>query len=310
MLPESGRLFLTTHLGETMAVLTSFVWSWGSMLFTGAGRRVGSAAVNFARLPLAALCLGATYLLTSGRVWPPSDAAHIGWLAVSGFIGLALGDSFLFYAFAAIGPRRSMLAFSSAPVFTALTAWWILGETLGPAAFLGMGMILGGVVLAQSGTDAGGGPFRNLPPALLRRGYVAALLGGACQGVGATLAKVGMETVPPLPAAFVRMVFGTIAMTIVVAWRGELRSHTRRVLDGRTFALLCGAVVLGPFLGMWSSLAAFRYADAGVAMALIGTVPVMVLLPSWVVYRDHPSRRSLLGAILAVAGGAVLFLRN
>ena len=57
------------------------------------------------------------------------------------------------------------------------------------------------------------------------------------------------------------------------------------------------------------SLAAFRHADTGVVMALIGTVPITVLLPSWIVYRDRPSSASLLGALVAVAGGAVLFLR-
>lgn len=265
--------------------------------------------MNFARLPLGALCLGATYLMASGRLWPHADAAQIGWLALSGVIGLTVGDTFLFHAFAAIGPRRSLLMYSTSPLFTATTAWVLLGERLRPAAFAGIGMILGGVLLAHAGRDPGGGPFRDLPASTLRRGLVAALLGGVCQGVGATLAKLGMETVPPLPAAFVRMIFGTVAMTAIVATRGELLSHARRFFDARTAALLAGAVVLGPFLGMWSSLAAFRHADAGVAMALIGTVPITVLLPSWIVYRDHPTVRNLAGAVIAVAGGAVLFLR-
>jgi drug/metabolite transporter (DMT)-like permease len=265
--------------------------------------------VNIARLPLGALLLGTTYLITSGRFWPAADATHIGWLALSAVIGLTLGDSLLFYAFQTIGPRRSMLMFAGAPVFTAVTAWIILGEKLGPAAIAGMVMILGGVTLAQSGGDGGGGPFQDEPKSIQRRGVIAAILGGVCQGVGATITKLGMETIQPLPAAFVRMVVGTITMWMFVAWRGQLTRESRRLLDGRAAKFILGAVVLGPFLGMWSSLAAFHYADAGVAMALIGTGPITVLLPAWIVYRDKPSGRGLAGALLAVSGGAVLFIQ-
>lgn len=301
---------LAARQGEAMAVAVALMWAWGATLFTAAGRRAGAAAVNFARLPLAVALLGVAHLLLAGRLWPTGlDATAHAWLVASGVIGLTLGDSLLFYSFTVVGPRRAMAMYATAPLFTAATAWSLLGERLGPPALAGMALIVGGVMLAALGRDEGGGPFRALAPALRRRGLLAALAGGVCQGLGATCAKLGMVTLSPLSATLVRMAWGAVAMTLLVLWRGEIRASSARFRDRRALAPLLGAVVLGPFLGVWGSLHAFKHADAGVAMALIGTTPITIMLPSWLVYRDRPSRHGLLGAVAAVAGGALLFLR-
>jgi drug/metabolite transporter (DMT)-like permease len=185
----------------------------------------------------------------------------------------------------------------------------LLNEKLGPLAILGMVLIVGGVWGATLGQDEGGGPFRALPLAVRRRGTFDGLMAGICQGLGATCAKLGMATVAPLPATLVRMTWATIAITLVLVLQRRATGLLGRFRDRRALVPALGAVILGPFLGVWGSLAAFKHADTGVAMALISTVPILVLLPSWVVYRDKPSPTSLVGVVVAVAGGALLFLR-
>ena len=72
-------------------------------------------------------------------------------------VGLALGDSALFKAFALIGPRRGMMAMVTAPVFTVVVAWLALDERLGPLALAGIVVVIAGVLLAVAGRDPGGG---------------------------------------------------------------------------------------------------------------------------------------------------------
>ena len=66
---------------------------------------------------------------------------------------------------------------------------------------------------------------------------------------------------------------------------------------------------MGPFISVWISLVAIRHTEAGVAQTLLGMVPVFVMLPAWLVHRDKPSPMSFVGILVAISGGALLFLR-
>ncbi|MCP4572812.1 MAG: DMT family transporter [bacterium] len=302
------------YFGETMAVLAAFIFSWTSVFFTTAGQRLGVTNVNLLRLPGATVCLGLTHYALTGRIWPADLAfADQAWIGASGIIGLAIGDSALFRAFTLVGPRRSMTMMALAPVFTVFTAWGMLDERLSPLAFLGIALAIGGVMLATLGKDQGGGRFRGLPPEALRKGLLLALVGSAGQGLGSTLAKLGMagtgEGIDALGATLVRLAWATVAYWLVIAPRLSPATVRRQLSDRRGLLALGIAILMGPFISVWCSLIAVKHTDTGVAQVLLSMVPVFVIVPAWVVYRDRPSRLSLLGVLVAIGGGAVLFLR-
>ena len=62
----------------------------------------------------------------------------------------------------------------------------------------------------------------------------------------------------------------------------------------------------GPFLGVTLSLIAVQHTDSGVAATIIALTPV-IILPVSVWRKEHVSLRAVFGALLAVAGTAVLF---
>jgi drug/metabolite transporter (DMT)-like permease len=64
----------------------------------------------------------------------------------------------------------------------------------------------------------------------------------------------------------------------------------------------------GPFLGVSLSLVAVKHTQAGVAATLMALVPVTILLPTVLVQKQRVSARAVLGAVVAVAGAALLFL--
>jgi drug/metabolite transporter (DMT)-like permease len=301
------------HFGELMALLAATIFAWTSIFFTTAGQRLGVATLNLMRLLGAVILLGATHALVTGDLWPQAPLASILWIGLSGIVGLAIGDSALFRAFTLIGPRRGMLAMATAPVFTVVVAWLVLGETLGILALLGIAVVMGGVMLAVVGKDPGGGQFADLDRALLRRGYLLAMVAAAGQGLGSAFVKIGMAggavEVDPLAATFVRMAFAFVAYWALALPQHGLRTLLRPLRDRRGSLNLALATVLGPYLSVYLSIVAIRHAEAGIAQVFLGAVPIFVLLPAWLVYRDRPTVLAVVGVVLAVGGGAILFLR-
>jgi drug/metabolite transporter (DMT)-like permease len=64
----------------------------------------------------------------------------------------------------------------------------------------------------------------------------------------------------------------------------------------------------GPFLGVSFSLVAVKYTATGIAATIMAIVPVLIIVPSVVLFKEPVSRREILGAVVAVAGVAILFL--
>lgn len=297
-----------------MALCAALIWGFAVTFFGMAGRRSDAALINILRLPLGLLLLSAAWFATTGTPWPADvpAGAHL-WLGLSGTVGLTLGDSFLFHSAATIGPRRAMAVLAATPVFATLSAWAMLGEALDARALLGIAVILAGILIATAFRDPGGGEFRDLPPQVLRRGLAGALVCAVCSGVGNTFAKTGMTRtgadLAPLAATLVRMAWATAAVVVLLWWNRRSLRNLALVRAPRVAWPLAGGLVLGPFIGMWFAISAIKHTDTGVATVLMNTVPLTVLLPAWIFFRDPPTRRSVLGILLALIGASLLFLR-
>ncbi len=307
---------MTSHFGEIIALLAAFIFSWTSVFFTTAGRRLGVTTVNLFRLPGAALCLAVTHRVLTGAWWPADLAlADQFWIGLSGVVGLAIGDSALFKAFTLIGPRRSMTMMALAPVYTVIVAWSVLGEHLSLWALAGIVLIIGGVITANAGR-VGTGTFGTLSKPVLKLGVLLALVGSLGQGLGSVFAKMGMVGTTgtgagpdPLGATLIRLIWATICYWLVVLPRQDFGEMKQRLQDRRGVSALVVAILMGPYISVWMSLVAIRHTDAGVAQVLLGMVPVFVVVPAWIIYRDRPTVLSLTGIVVAVVGGGLLFLR-
>lgn len=293
-------------LGELAALATAGLWAVASLLFTAAARRRGSFALNVVRLSGALLILSAVLFATRGLSWAPgAGAQQLGILAVSGWVGLTLGDWAYFGAFVAVGPRLTTLLMTLAPPFTTLIAWLWLGEVLPPLAFVGMAVTLVGVawVVAERGATP-------IPRGARIRGVLLASLGSLGQALGLVLSKMGMgETVDPLPATAIRMAAAVAGVWVLAVATGRAGDAGRLLRDPRARYAAAGATIVGPVLGVWLSLVAVRLTETGIAATLMATTPVLILPLVRVVYGERITRRAVGGALVAVAGVSLLFLR-
>jgi len=307
---------LAPFTGEIIAFLTVLCWTVGAQFFEAAGKRVGSLTVNLVRLVLAAVFLCLTLLVTKGQLLPwDFPLSNWGWLALSGVIGFALGDMFLFKAFVEIGPRISMLVMSlSAPV-TALIGRAFLGEVYGPLQWLGILVTLGGVamvILERNGTGSNEAaiPKNRFVKKITPHGVVMAFLGMLGQAVGYILSKVGMmsggEMLDPVAATTIRVLAGTsgvIVIFFILGWWPKIWSSRH---DVKALAYTSAGAFLGPYLGVALSLAALHYTSAGVASTIMALTPVTLIPFAVFVHKEHVSSHALVGTVVAFAGIVLL----
>jgi drug/metabolite transporter (DMT)-like permease len=307
------------HAGELAALATALFFALGPTLFTLAGRRVGSVAVNRLRLLLAAFFLLILHSVVAGTPLPQGAGAERWfWLGLSGLIGLVAGDACLFQAFVLIGTRLTMLVFSLSPLIAALVAWLFLGERLAPLQWLGVVVTLLGVAWVVSDRRGNGreaGPAGQPPPPAAAdgsylRGLLFALGGATGQALGMITAKLGLGgEFPALSAHVIRLGIAALGIWLIAIVQGEARATLRRFReDARALHYTAGGAALGPLFGVWLSLVAIRLAPVGIATTLMALPPVFLLPIGRFVFGETIGARAVLGTLLAVAGVLLLFL--
>jgi drug/metabolite transporter (DMT)-like permease len=291
------------YAGEIAALMTACCWTVTSMAFEAAGKRIGSLPVNFIRLIMALGFLAAYGAITRGMPLPTDASARAwGWLAVSGVVGFAVGDLCLFRAFVVVGARLSMLMMALVPPFTALIGLALLGETLGPLDLLGMGLTVGGVAWVVLERKPGS---TKRPPV---SGILLGLGGAVGQAVGLVLSKHGMRDYDPFAATQIRVMAGIVAFAAILTFAGVWPRVVAALRDGAAMARTTLGAVFGPFLGVSLSLLAVKHTETGVAATIMAIVPVLIIAPSALVFKERVTVRAVLGAVIAVGGVAVLFL--
>ena len=310
-----------SHLGEFAALLTAVFWTVTALAFEAASRKIGSMIVNLLRL-----VVGFTFL--SLFVWIyrglplPSDASPHAWfyLTLSGLVGFVFGDLCLFQAFVVIGARVSMLLMALAPPMTALLSWMILGETMSPLSWLGMIGTISGIALVvlrkedrkegeqvngETGEQVSGLQFRLHYPLW---GILLGLGGAFGQALGLVLSKVGMEGYDTFASTQIRVIAGIVGFSILFfifrRWKDTFFALRLR----KPMLQLSLGAFFGPFLGVSFSLLAIKYADTGIAATIMALVPVLIIPPSMILYKEKVTIREILGAVLAVGGVALFFL--
>jgi drug/metabolite transporter (DMT)-like permease len=305
------------NVGALAALGTAFAWTFTAIAFEYAGKRIGSLILNFLRLAVAFAFLGIYGLIARGSFIPfdASPSAWL-WLGASGIVGFVLGDFLLFQAFIDIGSRLSMLVYATAPVFTALLGFAVFGERLTILALFGIALTMGGIAFVVLGKKAAPNAEDSGAPAPVAphrtRGLALALLATLGQAGGLVLGKLGagsgVGAMDPFAGTQVRVIAGILgfaaALSAARSWGGVLPS----LKDGKAVASLSLGAFLGPFLGVSLSLLAVQSGNTGVASAIMSIVPVLIIAPSVLIFKERVTFREILGSVVAVAGVFALFM--
>jgi drug/metabolite transporter (DMT)-like permease len=305
---------LSTHQGEFAALLTAVFWTITALAFESASKKVGSLSVNLIRLCLALVFLSIYSWVSRGVAFPVDAGQHQWvWLSLSGLVGFVLGDLFLFRSYVVIGARISMLIMALAPPIAALIGWIALDEHLTLKQGLGMFVIFAGIAMVILEKEYEDPEISEAKPRKVRFAYpitglLLALGGAVGQGGGLVLSKYGMQQYDVFASVQIRVITGIAgfaAMFLLLNRWDALRNALR---NRKAMSRLSIGAVFGPFLGVSFSLWAVRYTSTGVASALMSIVPVLIILPSVVLFKEKFNAKELIGAVITVGGVMLFFL--
>ena len=331
------------YLGELISLGVAFSWTIAALASEVGSRRLGVFVMNVWRMGVALLLSALLLWLTLGVPYPAyAGGATWGWLLLSGVVGYFFGDWCLFNSYLTIGSRMGQLLMTLAPMFAALAAWVMIGQTLAPSSLIAMAVTLAGIAISVLGRSTDGHHVKvDMPLKGLLFGIGAAL----GQGVGLVLSKIGLdhytqdiaahltslnpqlstlnpqlsslnpqlstlnpETILPFASNMIRCVAGLLCFALWLVLSGHAGRMRESLHERRGLLAMLIAVFSGPFIGVGFSLMAVQHTAAGIASTLMATTPIIILLPSKWLFHQPITLRAVAGALISVVGVSLFFL--
>lgn len=288
------------------ALFTTLCFAVTPVFANRAAHRLGGSAANAGRLVVATLILGLwAHLFGSGF-----GGAAVWWFFVGGLAGFGVGGLAMFQSLPRLGSSLSTLIVQcgSAIIATGLEWSW-LGTSLSLLQLFAMTVALSGVTLGLLP--------RSLPrfsPSAWAAGLGWALLSAAGQGSGAVLsrqafavARAAGEQVDAGTASYQRALAGLLVAAVAWLVVRLLRIDGSRE-PGRAWPWVLANAVSGPVLGVVFFQWALSSTPAGIVQAVVATAPLLTIPIAGRLEGTWPRRLYYVGAALAVAGLAGLFL--
>ena len=318
-------------LGELISLGVAVSWTIAALASEVGSKRLGVFVMNVWRMAVALLFSAILLWLTFGKPYPAYASATTWlWLLGSGVVGYFFGDWCLFNSYLTIGSRMGQLFMTLAPMFTAVAAWVMIGQTLSWLSLLAMCVTLLGIAISVFGHDRDHHMSLNLPLKGILYGIGAAM----GQGFGLVLSKIGLDhythdlshlslitshlslftfpfsldTLLPFASNMIRCVAGLLCFTTWLILSGHGGRLRQSLGDRRGLVAMLIAVLSGPFIGVGFSLMAVQYTAAGIASTIMAMTPILILLPSRWLFGQPITPRNLLGAVISVIGVSLFFL--
>lgn len=296
---------MTLPVHELAALGTATCWALTGLISADAVRALGAFHFNLLRQGLVTVLLVSVVAASGALTLPGWHAFAI--LAMSGVIGILLGDTLNFAAVGRIGPRRAGAIFALNAPMAAILGWALLGESLEPLAILGIAVTAGGVALAILGRPRSDAHRLEALTGTLPIGVLLGLGAALGQATGSLIARpLILGGIDPYLASLARVGASGAAMALVAMT--PFGPPNPKTFTPKTLLLTAATAIIGLLVGMTLFLFALQGSQTGIVATLSATSPVIILPLLWMRTRQRPSWLSWCGAALAVIGLALIFL--
>ncbi len=293
---------------ELAALGAATCWAFTGIISAIPAGHVGALAFNRGRQVFVTGLL-LVYVLITGT-WRDLSWDSAVPLLLSGLIGIFVGDSLLFTALNRLGPRRSGILFALNAPIAAVLGWMLLDEKLSPMGVLGIAVTISGVLLAiLFGKRRAQIHEWEKIKGPLWIGVGLGLAAATGQAIGSIIARPVMASgIDPALASLLRVSIAACCLTVLTQLPfPALKPKKPFTLKIAFLTALTGFLSLA--LGMTLLLFALSGGKVGIVSTISATTPVIILPLLWLRTGERPANGAWLGALLVVAGMALIMLR-
>jgi len=287
-------------IGILAALASAASWAFGTVVFDRLGKEIPYAGITFLKGAFSIVLMGALAVWGGGLV--DVSLRDFAYLALSGIIGIAIGDTLFFRSLQDLGAKTQVLYFMLGQVVTMLLSFLLLGDILSLQEYVGALILLIGIVIVTWGKQ------EDHPNK--RRGIILGFLSILCFSVSTIMVKVAIGGIDVVSATFYRMVFGTLSVMFVGVTSRKIGGWVAPLRKGSTLALFILNVVVITLGGFLLSMLAIKCISVSLASVLSATEPVFVLLLAFLINRERPTRRELVGAAISIVGLLIIILND
>lgn len=266
-----------------LAIGANLAYSTSSMVFSVYAKRFSSMWINQVKVLTAFVAFLIAMFFAEKFV--SLQPATIGYLVLSGFAGLCLGDVFLFRAFTTLGPARSLVLYSFQPLMLGIYGYFFLQQTFTINQTLSVICMVVCIFIFMLERNKTTGSWDM-------KSFIWAFLGISLDSIGVMLTREAYESNIELQTFQVNVMrcIGALVGFILMSPKGYLTvAKDFVVLRKREMSLVIGSAICGCFLSLTLYLAALKYAHVGTLTAIAITGPVWVSLLECLYHRRLPN---------------------
>jgi drug/metabolite transporter (DMT)-like permease len=259
--------------GEFFALAAAISWAVSVILFRKPGFVLPAFELNLFKNVLAFLLFIPTLLLVEGIGLPDYSAGQLLTALVSGFLGIAVADTWYLRALNLMGASRT----------------GIVSSLLSPFV----------VVLSV---------LQEVDAAEVKKGAIYAVASVFMMAVGVVMVKDILENQPFIWTVELRLLGGLAGMVIYITARGRWRTVIARYGVNLPWWHIVSGSVLGSYVAMMLWLAGYKLIPASVASILNESANAWIVVLAWLILGEALGLRKVTGLLLTMAGVAIMLL--
>lgn len=290
--------------GEFFALFTAISWTFSSLTFGKISKEYDTQVANFLRVTIGTIMVGFVCLFGSRHLFLPTDVTweNLKIISLSGFIGMFLGDLFLFKAYNMIGARVTMLIMALSPIIVSIIDFLFLGVTLYPIQIFAILITCLGIILVIFKTED-----KKISLGFSVKGLLYAFLATLGQSLGVILTKLGSTTYDSLATSQIRLSVAIFFFGALVLYEGKSKETIKMITSKKALSLLLIGTFFSVF-GIAALIEAFKSANASIASTISSTSPIIMIPCSILFYKEKIRKNEIIGAIISVVGLSIFFL--